>query len=57
MVMFWFVDDQCPHWLSTEIPQSPHQALGQWKKNQKEKKEKEKFRPSVRGTTAISTIT
>jgi len=55
--MFWFVDDQCPHWLSTEIPQSPHQALGQWKKNQKEKKEKEKFRPSVRGTTAISTIT
>jgi len=56
--MFWFVDDQCPHWLSTEIPQSPHQALGQWKKNQNERKKREKkFRPSVRGTTAISTIT
>jgi hypothetical protein len=41
-MVIWFVDDQCPHWLSTEIPQSPHQALGQWKKNQKEKKRKRK---------------
>jgi hypothetical protein len=46
MVMFWFVDDQCPHWLSTgDSSKSPPSTRPMEEESERKKKKKKSSGP------------